>query len=247
MDVQATSKVDSPPLIGLPGRRVTARDIAGFPPALGHLDTDMYLADFGREVLAAGGLPLHLPLDGDPAAYVPHLDGIVLTGGSDIEPWRYGAEPDGRGAYEPERDQLELALLEAALAADLAVLGVCRGLQVVNVHAGGSLHQDVPAHARFDVSPAGAVHDVVFDRPSRLHQLYGHRAEVNSLHHQTVDRVGRGLVVTGRAGDGTIEALEMPDRAVIAVQWHPEMSATPEPVFDWLVTEARQKAATAVR
>jgi putative glutamine amidotransferase len=242
MDRPATSQRESAPLIGLPGRRVTGRDVAGFPESLGHLEADLYLAAYAREVLAAGGVPVHLPIDCEPAAYLPHLDGIVLTGGVDVEPWRYGAEPDGRGTYEPERDELELALLDGALAADLAVLGICRGLQLINVHAGGSLRQHVPVHARFDVDPDGEVHDVTFHRPSRLAQLYGERIEVNSLHHQAVDRLGAGLVVTGRASDGTIEAVEMPGRELIAVQWHPEMRSRHEPVFDWLVARAGRRA-----
>ncbi|MEM7274047.1 MAG: gamma-glutamyl-gamma-aminobutyrate hydrolase family protein [Actinomycetota bacterium] len=237
------------PLIGLPGRRKTGDQVDGFPDSLRGLEIDVYLADYARSVLAAGGLPVHLPMDADPAWYVPHLDGIVLSGGADLAPELYGAEPDGHGHYEPERDRLELDLLDAALDGDLPVLGICRGLQLLNVHHGGTLHQHVPEHARYDVGPETRVHEVSFDPASRLGLLYTggpgradgpdgpHR--VNSLHHQIVDRVGHGLRVAARDGAGVVEGLEVPGRDVLAVQWHPEMLDEPEPVFGWLIARAR--------
>lgn len=230
------------PLIGLPGRRRTAAEVSGFPASLHHLDIDVYLADYTRKVLAAGGLPVHLPLDGDPAAYVGRLDGLLLTGGTDIEPRHYASEPDGNGDYEPLRDTVELTLLEAAMADDVPVLGICRGLQLVNIHAGGNLHQHVPEHARYDVHPDEVIHRVCLEPHSRLGLLYGAEVEVNSLHHQTIDRVGEGLLVAGTADDGTIEALEMPGRDVLAVQWHPEMRSRQEPVFDWLIKQAGNRS-----
>jgi putative glutamine amidotransferase len=105
----------------------------------------------------------------------------------------------------------------------------------------------VPAHAILHQDPALAAHHVDVEQPSRLHQLYGSRIEVNSLHHQTVDRLGAGLVVAARAEDGTIEGIEMPGRDVIAVQWHPEMAASSEPIFGWLVERARAVAVGAGR
>ncbi len=232
------------PLIGLTGRRRLLNQIEGFPGSLGHLRADLFLSDYSDDVVAAGGLPVLLPVDGDPEPYMSRLDGIVFTGGADIEPHRYNQEPDGQGGYEPERDDQELALVDLAIDHGLAVLGICRGLQLLNVHAGGTLHQDVPAHSRYDVDPAGAVHGVRFSQPSRLHLLYGEQAEVNSLHHQTIDRLGSGLQVTGRADDGTIEALEMPGCDVIAIQWHPEMRNGQEPVFDWLIKQATRVGAS---
>ena len=228
----------SSPLIAVTGRRKKARDLHGFAESLGDLDVDIYLADYHRDVLAAGGLPVPIPLDGDPTRYLPHLDGLLLTGGADIEPGRYGAEPDGHGSYEPERDAVELALAERALSTGVPLLGICRGMQVLNVVTGGSLHQDVPPHSCYDLDPDVAVHRVTFEEHSRLNLLYGEGAEVNSLHHQTLDRLGDGIVVTGRADDGVIEAIEMPGRDVIAVQWHPEMRRHVEPVFDWLIKRA---------
>ncbi|MDH3679803.1 MAG: gamma-glutamyl-gamma-aminobutyrate hydrolase family protein [Acidimicrobiia bacterium] len=231
------------PLIGVTGRRRKAGQIAGFHDALGHLDADLYLTNYNVDVMEAGGLPVLLPLDGDPLDYLPHLDGLVLTGGADLEPHRYDYAPDGAGTYEPERDDVELRLAVGALEAALPILGICRGLQLLNVATGGSLHQDVPAHSRYDVDPAGSVHDVYFSEHSRLSLLYGDGTEVNSLHHQTVHRLGDGFVVTGRAHDNTIEGMEMPGRDVIAVQWHPEMRPHREPVFDWVVKRAASQRA----
>jgi len=231
------------PLIGLPGRRRTAAEAGGFPESLHHLTLDVYLSGYAQCVLAAGGLPVYVPLDVDPRPYLDHLDGLVFTGGADVEPGRYGQAPDGNGHYEPERDELELGLLAGAVDHQVPVLGICRGLQVLNVHAGGTLHQDVPPHARYDVDPGEAVHRVAFEPGTVLHGLYGPDTEVNSLHHQCVDRLGAGLVVAARADDGTIEALEVPGADVLAVQWHPEMRPVAEPVFAWLVERARSRRA----
>ncbi|MGF1597660.1 MAG: gamma-glutamyl-gamma-aminobutyrate hydrolase family protein [Acidimicrobiales bacterium] len=225
------------PLIGLPGRRRSGQQI-GFPPALHLIDVDCYLADYARGILEAGGLPLHLPLDADIDDYLPHLDGVVLTGGADVGPERYGARADGNGDYEPDRDERELTLLAGARSHLLPVLGICRGLQVVNVAAGGTLHQHVPDHACYDVTPDRRVHRVTMAEGSELHRLFGPGAEVNSLHHQTVDAVGTDLVVTATAPDGTVEGIEHVDGAVLAVQWHPEMLTASDPVFRWIVERA---------
>ena len=232
------------PLIGITGRRRKAAQVSGFAHSLAHLDVDLFVNDFTTDVFAAGGLPVLVPLDPEPALYVHALDGLIFTGGSDVEPDHYEAEPDGAGAYEPERDASELALIGRALEGGLPILGVCRGLQVLNVATGGTLHQDVPVHSRYDVDPADPIHSVTFDEHSRLRLLYGETTEVNSLHHQTVDTIGRDLVVTGRADDGTVEGIEMPGRDVLAVQWHPEFRPKREPVFDWLIKRAQSRLGT---
>lgn len=244
------------PLIGLSGRRKSAAQVDGFPDSLSELAIDLYIADYSNSVLAAGGLPVHLPMDADPNEYLGYVHGVVLSGGADIDPEVYGERPDGNGLYEQERDELELSLLAGAIDHDLPVLGICRGLQLINVHAGGSLHQHVPEHARYDIAPDTRSHPVVFEPETRLGLLYGgrphasteaaasgsqHVAMVNSLHHQTVDRVGDGLRVAARSDDGVIEGLERPGRDLLAVQWHPEMLIEPEPVFDWLVNQAAKR------
>ncbi len=232
------------PLIGLTGRRKTGGDIAGFPSPLAACDVDLFFADYARGVLAAGGVPVYLTPDTDAERAMSRLDGLVLTGGADLDPALYGAEPE-TDLYPPEpyRDRYELALLEAAYARDLPVLGICRGIQLLDVRDGGTLHQHVAEHACFDLDPATRVHEVVVTPGTRLHELYGDRVKVNSLHHQTLDRVAGGWVVSGVADDGTVEAIEHTEREVLAVQWHPEMLDTRDvdPVFGWIVGAARRR------
>jgi len=232
---------DPRPLIGLSGRRKKGNQIVDNLDTLAHLDIDLYYTDYARAVLSAGGLPVHLPLDVAPDEIAEHLDGILLSGGADIGPERYGTDPE-TDLYPPEaeRDDFELALLGEAVARELPTLGICRGLQLINVHAGGTLHQHVPEHAGFDQPPTHHLHEVAIEPDSALGALYGERRPVNSLHHQTVDVVGADLRVTARSDDGTVEGIEHVKLPVLAVQWHPEMLATAstDPVFEWLVDAA---------
>ncbi len=225
------------PLIGLPGRRKQIGQIEGFPASLHGLHADLYFADYARSVFAAGGMPVHLPLDAEPSEWIPHLDGLVLTGGADIEPDRYGHDNTASDT-EPRHDEVEFALLAAAITDGLPVLGICRGLQLLNVHAGGTLCQHRPEHARYDLAPSSVAHAVDVVPHTTLHSLVGGRVEVNSLHHQTVDTLGTGLTVSGVADDGTVEGLELDGEWVIAVQWHPEMMTHHDPTFRWLIDQA---------
>jgi putative glutamine amidotransferase len=170
-----------------------------------------------------------------------------------VDPARYGEERSARcGAVEAERDAWELALVEAAMAAGLPLLGICRGIQVLNVARGGTLIQDLEAggaavgggHQRDDVARGVTVHSVSLEPGSLAASLYGTLRQVNSLHHQAVDRLGAGLVASGHAPDGTVEALEMPGALVLGVQWHPEMllDAQPDPGFVWLVARASERS-----
>ncbi len=236
------------PLIGLTGRRKRGADIAGFPLGFAEIDIDLYVSDYARAITAAGGLPVHLAQHVDPREYAGRLDGLLLSGGADIDPGRYGAAIDpATGPVESARDQAEIGLVELAVAEDLPVLGICRGLQLLNVWAGGTLNQHVPAHARHDLGPGGESDTVVVEPESRLGAMYGATVRVNSLHHQTVDRVADGWIVTARSGDGTVEALEWRGHDVIAVQWHPELlpRADTDPVFAWLVERARARLVAA--
>jgi putative glutamine amidotransferase len=183
----------------------------------------------------AGGLPLLLP-NPDPRhidQILAAVDGLLFTGGADIAPLLYGAEPaKDLGTTDIPRDRFELPLGRAALAAELPILGICRGIQLLNVAAGGSLRQDLkgdPAavvqHQMSVVGGRGVHHHVTVEPGTRLAGLVGSgRLAVNSYHHQAVDRLGPGLRVTARADDGTIEAIEgAGQRFLMAVQWHPEV------------------------
>ena len=229
------------PLIGLTGRRKKGDQLVGNLAVMADLDVDVYYADYARAVIEAGGLALHLPLEVDPVEVVGQLDGLLLSGGADIGPGHYEAAPETDDyPPEPARDEFELALLGAAIELALPTLGICRGLQMLNVHAGGSLHQHVPEHAGFDHAPSTEWHRVSMEPDSALGSLYGETLDVNSLHHQTVDRVGANLWVTARSDDGTVEGLEHAQVPVVAVQWHPEMMTTraTDPIFSWLVDTA---------
>jgi gamma-glutamyl-gamma-aminobutyrate hydrolase PuuD len=158
------------------------------------------------------------------------LDGLILSGGPDIEPSRYGAEAlETTGAPRVDRDEAELQLIRAALAADLPLLGICRGLQLLNVARGGTLHQHLPdVLGNSDHAPAPAVygHHPIEITPGSLlaEALTRTEAEVSTYHHQAIDQLGKGLTVSAVAPDGTIEAIEDQGRAFcLAVQWHPEV------------------------
>jgi putative glutamine amidotransferase len=177
----------------------------------------------------AGGTAVLLPPQGTGAAEVlDRVDGLVLTGGADFDPRRYGQAP-GISTSRPRelRDEWETVLVRVALARGLPLLAVCRGLQILNVALGGTLHQHLPAvtgHDRHQPGPGvfGAV-DVTNEPGSRTAGLIGPRVRVHCHHHQAVDRLAGGLTVTGRADDGTVEAVEVPGPAfAVGVQWHPE-------------------------
>ena len=225
--------VDRGPLIAVTGRRRSAAGIHTGPPTLDALEIEAYFAGYADNLVAAGGLPLHVPAGVAPEAVMEHAAGLVLTGGSDVDPARYGGVAEASTSpLDPERDAREIALLDAARERGRPVLAICRGLQLVNVAWGGTLHLDLAEHART------RWHDVAITPGSVLAGLYGPTARVNSVHHQAVDRIADGLVVTARAPDGVVEGVEAP--GLVGVQWHPEqLDGAPQPVFGWLVDAAR--------
>jgi putative glutamine amidotransferase len=188
-----------------------------------------YLEAIGR----AGALAIVVPPMPGPAipALLDRVDGIVLSGGPDVHPDAYGADPHAAlGPTEPRLDAFELALARAADERDVPVLAICRGMQVLNVARGGTLHQHVPDVAGDGVThrqqgAAGEpIHTVNVAAGSRLQSILGHRhVHVNSFHHQAVDQLGEGLEITARADDGIVEAFESSgSRFVVGVQWHAE-------------------------
>jgi putative glutamine amidotransferase len=173
------------------------------------------------------------------------LDGILFSGGADLDPAKYGSKPHPETYPDrPERDQAELALLTAALERDMPVLAVCRGSQILNVARGGDLVQHLPevlGHERHRHTPGEfADHDVNLAPASRVGALLGERAPVKSHHHQGFGRIGEGLSESGWAEDGTVEALEDPSkRFAVGVLWHPE-EGEDMALFEGLVQEARR-------
>jgi len=201
--------------------------------------------NYAEQVTAAGGVPVLLPPLPGVAAVVDRLDGLLLTGGGDIDPGRYGAQPHPRTSrVSAPRDAAELELLDAAMAAGLPVLGVCRGMQLVNVARGGTLCQHLPDGAGHTPVPGTfGSHPVRVAPGTRLAGILGANgdgADVPTAHHQAVDRLGEGLVATAWTEDGVIEAVEpsaVGDPFLLAVQWHPEVGTDPR-VIEALVAAA---------
>ena len=194
------------------------------------LPADLLPAMYAEGIQQAGGAAVLLPPG--PAdtvsAVLDGVHGLLISGGADVDPTQYGARRDqATQPPRPDRDAWELALVARALAADLAVLAVCRGMQVLNVALGGDLVQDLPGAVGSDVHcPTAGVHGrhaVAMAAGSRLAGVLGDRAEVATYHHQAVDRLGTDLTATAWAEDGVVEAVEMAGRSwVFGVQWHPE-------------------------
>jgi len=202
-----------------------------------------------RSLEAAGALPVVLPPVGAERAHelVARLDGLCLSGGPDLDPGAYGASERHAelGPTEPAFDAVELRLVEAALARELPILAICRGAQALNVACGGTLYQHVPEHRQQQAARLTS-HAVTIDARSRLAAVLGAgEQQVNSFHHQAIDRVGDGLQVVGRGADGTIEAIEGPG-FTLGVQWHAETLAQQLPLFRALVAAASGEELRAV-
>lgn len=182
-------------------------------------------AGYAALVRAAGGLVAMLPPDAPEraGAVVARVDGLVIAGGPDVEPARYGAERDPRtGPPAPARDAWELALIDAALSLGTPLLGICRGMQLLNVALGGTLVQHLDGHT--GGTGVFGSHPVKPVPGSRYAAAVPEESVVPAYHHQCVDELGRGLSVSAQADDGTVEAIETAGEPwVLGVQWHPEM------------------------
>jgi anthranilate synthase component 2/putative glutamine amidotransferase len=208
-------------------------------------DTALVPADYVRAITRAGGRALLVPPSEEAIdETLDSLDGVLFSGGADINPELYGqdAHPETKGIV-PERDRGELALLQAALARDMPVFAVCRGSQVLNVALGGDLVQHLPevvGDEKHKHTPGMyGDHDVTVEPETRLAALLGDRVPVKSHHHQGFGRLGAGLRESARAEDGTLEALEDPSRRfTLGVLWHPEAGEDMR-LFEAFVEEAR--------
>jgi len=244
------------PTIGIPTQTLHAID--GIPeglPSSWVMNQRYYYA-----ATESGAVPWMVPLLHDDLdtlrCIYQRLDGLLIAGGVDIDPASYGEAPHPKlGNIDPARDAVELTLTRWAIADGKPVLGLCRGHQIINVAQGGSLFQDlealVPDSIKHDYFPTAGfardhlAHDVTLAPGTRLAGIFeAPSIAVNSMHHQGVDRLGKGLVVTARAPDGTVEAVELDDPAfVVGVQWHPETLETRDPrtvrLFDELIAASR--------
>lgn len=245
------------PVIGIPTQ--TLHSIDGIPEALpaSWVMNQRYF----HAVMSAGGVPWMVPLiDADLATLreiYDRLDGICLPGGVDLDPATFGETPRPEvGRIDPPRDRVELQLVRWALEDDKPVLGLCRGLQVINVALGGTLYQDLaadwPAAMKHDYFPTGGfgrdylAHDVAITPRTRLAGILGERTPVNSMHHQGIRTLGRDLIASAHASDGLVEGVETSGSFCIGVQWHPETLTDAHPpmarLFDEFIAAAGSAA-----
>lgn len=246
------------PLIGITTYYVKDRELSsGRVRGLPGQDMLMSTMDYSRCIEKAGGIPVAIPVI-ESESYqndlLSKLDGILFTGGSDIDPAKYNSPfQRGLGMVVPERDNFELTLLDDALKQKKPVLGICRGLQLLNVFCGGTLYQDIGRANITECEHAGHMapkehpsHKVHLQKGSKVYAAFQkEEIAVNSFHHQTIERLGNNLIATGKSPDGLIEALEHTNYDfVVGVQWHPEMMSEVYPeqlaLFKALIDCARK-------
>ena len=223
-----------PPIIGITATLKEDADAVAERPLGRFVRADL---DYVEGVTGAGGVPVVLPPTGNEGAaesVLHSLDGLLLSGGSDLDPGYYGEEPlPELGITLPERDAFEMALVGQALRRGMPVFGICRGMQILNVALGGTLYQDLPSQwnrdvlkHRQDTPKWQPTHEVMVTDGSYMAEVMGREmVKVNSYHHQGVKDLAQGLVATGYSSDGVVEAVEaenLSERWLLGVQWHAE-------------------------
>lgn len=212
-------------------------------------DTQVLPANYTRAVESSGGIPFLIPAALSPALadeILSRVNGLLLSGGYDVDPQWFGENPHPKlGTVSPERDNLEISLARGALQKNIPILAICRGLQLLNVAAGGTLYQDIHDQVpgslkhRQDAPRWYGTHEILIEKDCLLAQVLGTtRLRVNSFHHQSVKAVAPHFKITATAPDGIVEAIEPVSSKlpVLAVQWHPEGMFDQVPVFKALFT-----------
>ena len=213
--------------------------------------------DYVEAILRAGGIPFIIPFNEDLESIremVEHVDGVVLSGGHDVNPYNYGEDPLLKiGEVFPERDIFDMEIYKTAVKFNKPVFGICRGFQIINVVNGGSLYQDLSyadfvklKHDQQD-NPSQATHFVKFEEGTFLRDILGEESKVNSFHHQILKDVAPGFIVVAKSPDGVVESIQKitEDCFVVGVQWHPEMLSVKyedsQKVFDEFVKEVEKR------
>lgn len=211
--------------------------------------------DYSKAVIASGGIPVILPVTDNEdiiKSQIELLDGLLLSGGCDVNPLLYGEDfKEKNGVISPERDTHELLLLKHFTKTKKPILGICRGLQILNIYFNGSLYQDLSYYNstqlkhRQDLYPELEVHKVLLKENSHLSNLFGTSIMTNSFHHQSIKNLGEGFQVVGETSDGIIEAIEYKsDCFYMGIQWHPEMmiargNKNMEKIFDLFIEKTK--------
>ncbi|UUV99568.1 gamma-glutamyl-gamma-aminobutyrate hydrolase family protein [Vagococcus luciliae] len=229
---------------------ISANEVVDAGEVLHHLPISYLPAGYVRAVQEVGGTPLVLPISQPKEAktYIDLVDKLILTGGQNVSPSLYSSNQSSEALSLLERDLFEIALIEEAIKQKKPIFGVCRGMQLLNVYLGGTLHQDLslrqPERIKHMQSPIErwvATHDIFFEKDSILTQIYGSRTTVNSFHFQSVDQLGTDLKVTAKSDDHIIESIESSTdkHRILGVQWHPDFSYNvndkEKGVFDFIV------------